>query len=239
MEAMRISFFFPAYHDEATVEPLANALDRVLGELSDEHEIIVVDDASPDRSGEVADRLAAENPRIRVVHHPENRGYGQAVWSGIQASRFEWVAFTDGDMQYDVNEFPRFVQAARAGADVVVGYKTSRAEGWRRELTSRAYNMAIRACFDLGLRDVDCAFKLMKRTALDGFVPSTYYQEAFLLVEALYKAKRRGARITEVPVSHREREFGESQCFTWRTARRLAWNTARGAVVGRLLGAWQ
>lgn len=236
---MRISFFFPAYHDEATVEPLAKAADEVLLQLCDEHEIIVVDDASPDRSGEIADRVACENPRVRVVHHPTNRGYGQAVWSGIQTSRYEWIAFTDGDMQYDVNELPRFVAAAQRGADVVVGYKTQRAEGWRRTVTSRAYNAAVQACFGLGLRDVDCAFKLMRRSVLEDFVPSTHYNEAFILVEALYKAKLRGARIAEVPVSHRDRIAGESQCFTWRTARRLAWNTARGAVVGRLLGAWQ
>jgi glycosyltransferase involved in cell wall biosynthesis len=236
---MQISFFFPAYHDESTVEPLAGEADRVLGELCAEHEIIIVDDASPDRSGEIADRVASRNPRVRVIHHPENRGYGQAVWSGIQAARHDWIAFTDGDMQYDVNELPRFVQAAKAGADIVVGHKVQRAEGWRRTVTSRAYNVAVQACFGLGLSDVDCAFKLMNRSTFDGFVPSTHYSEAFILVEALYKAKRRGARIVEVPVSHRERVAGESQCFTWRTARRLAWNTARGAVMGRLLGAWQ
>jgi glycosyltransferase involved in cell wall biosynthesis len=237
---MRISFFFPAYRDEPTVEPLARLADRVLSKICDEHEVIVVDDASPDRSGEIADRLASESPRFRVVHHPQNRGYGQAVWSGIQAARHEWVAFTDGDMQYDVEELPRLVETARSqGADVVVGYKEKRAEGFRREATSRAYNLAIRACFGLGLRDVDCAFKLMRRDVFEGFVPSTHYTEAFILVEALYRARRRGAKIVEVPVSHRERPFGESQCFTWRTTRRLAWNTARGFVVGRVLGAWE
>ncbi len=235
---MRVSFFFPAYNDENTVAPLANLADEVLSECCDAHEIIVVDDASPDRSGEIADELAKENDRIRVVHHPENRGYGQAVWSGIQAARYEWVAFTDGDMQYDVRELPRLVEAAHSGADVVVGYKTERAEGWRRDLTSKVYNTAVDACFGLGLRDVDCAFKLIRLEALEGFTPSTHYTEAFILVEALYGAKRRGARIVQLPVSHREREFGDSQCFTWRTTYRLAWNTARGFFVGRLLGGW-
>jgi glycosyltransferase involved in cell wall biosynthesis len=236
---MRISFFFPAYHDEATVEPLARLADEVLSGLCDEHEVIVVDDASPDRSGAIADQVAAENPRVRVVHHPHNRGYGQAVWSGIQASRLEWIAFTDGDMQYDVRELPKLVSAARAGADVVVGYKPQRAEGWRRTLSSRLYNAAIGATLGLGLRDVDCAFKLMHRSVFESFVPSTHYTEAFILVEAFYKAKRAGARLVEVPVSHRPRIAGQSQCFTWRTARRLAWNTARGAVMARVPGAWR
>jgi glycosyltransferase involved in cell wall biosynthesis len=234
---MRISFFFPAYHDEQTVRPLALLADQVLSELCDEHEIIVVNDASPDRAGEIADAVARENPRVRVVHHPENRGYGQAVWSGIRASRLDWIAFTDGDMQYDVRELPRFVETAKSGADVVVGYKPQRAEGWRRTLTSRAYNATIRATLGLGLRDVDCAFKLMHRSTFEQYVPSTHYTEAFILVEALYKAKRRGAAIAEIPVSHRPRIAGESQCFTWRTARRLAWNAARGAVMARV-GAW-
>lgn len=234
---MRISFFFPAYLDEKTVEPLARLADEVLSSLCVEHEVIVVDDASPDASGAVADRVAAENPRVRVIHHPVNRGYGQALWSGIQAARFEWIAFTDGDMQYDVRELGRFVEAARRGADAVVGYKTDRADGWRRVLTSRVYNATVRALVGLGLRDVDCAFKLLHRSVFEGFRPTMHYKEAFLLVEALYRAQRRGLRIVEVPVSHRERPHGTSSCFNFRTARRLAWNTLRGAVVLRLPGA--
>src|SRR5271163_4236317 len=146
---MRVSFFFPAYRDEHTVEPLARLADEVLSRIATEHEIIIVDDASPDRSGEIADRLAAENPRIRVVHHPKNRGYGQAVWSGLQASRFEWIGFTDGDMQYDVTELPRFVEQAKTGADMVLGYKTARAEGWKREVTSYLHNASIRTLLGL------------------------------------------------------------------------------------------
>ena len=236
---MRISFFFPAYHDEGTVRPLALEADRVLSGLCDAHEIIIVDDASPDRSGAIADELAAENPRVRVIHHPTNRGYGQAVWSGLQAARYEWIAFTDGDMQYDVRELPRFVDEAEWGADAVVGYKTERAEGWQRAATSRLYNGAVGLLFGLGLRDVDCAFKLMRRSLFEDFEPSTAYTEAFLLVEALYRAKQDGARIVEIPVSHRERPHGESRCFTWQTARRLAWYTGRGFVLGRVLGQWR
>jgi len=236
---VKVSFFFPAYHDEATVEPLAKALDEVLGGLCEEHEIIVVEDGSPDASGAIADRVAAENPRVRVVHHPNNRGYGQAVLSGLRAARLDWVGFVDGDMQYDVRELPRFFDEAKRGADVVVGRKTRRVEGWRRSSTSWAYNAAVRACFGLGLHDTDCGFKLMRRSFLADFEPSTHYHEAFLVVEALYKAKLRGARIVEVPVSHYPRVAGQSQSFNWRTARRLAWNTARGAVVGRVLGRWK
>ena len=236
---MKISFFFPAYRDEATVEPLCLLLDEVLGAACEEHEIIVVDDGSPDRSGEIADRLALHNPRVRVVHHAENRGYGQAVLSGLRAARLPWIGFTDGDMQYDVRELDRFLAKARAGYDVVVGRKERRAEGLRRSATSYLYNAAVRTCFGLGLSDTDCAFKLMHRHVIEGFEPSTHYHEAFVLVEALYKAKRRGARIAEVPVSHHPRIAGVSQSFTWRTARRLAWNTARGALVGRVLGRWE
>lgn len=236
---MRISFFFPAYFDEGTVEPLVRLADAVLSEVATEHEIIVVDDGSPDRSGAIADALAAENPRVRVVHHPVNRGYGQALWSGFQAARYEWIAFTDGDMQYDIRELPMFVERAVNGADAVVGYKPHRAEGWRRALASLAYNTAVQRLLALPLRDVDCAFKLLRREFVQGIRPSTEYTEAFLVVELLYRARRRGARIQEVPVSHRERPWGQSHCFSFRTARRLAYYTVRGAVVGRLLGAWR
>ncbi len=236
---MRISFFFPAYNDEATVEPLALALDEVLDLVADDHEIIIVDDGGPDHSGARAAALAARHPRVRVIHHPENRGYGQALWSGIQAARFEWIGFTDGDMQYDVQDLPRLVRAARAGADVIAGYKLTRAEGFKRAAASYIYNRVLGILFGLPLRDVDCAFKLMHRRVFDGFVPSTYYREAFLLVEAFYRARARGLVFVEVPVRHRERPHGDSQCFTWRTTGRLAYYTARGAVIGRLLGRWR
>lgn len=236
---VRVSFFFPAYCDEGTVVPLARLADEVLGDLVEEHEIIIVDDGSPDRSGELADGLAAQNPRVRVVHHRQNRGYGQALWSGFCHSRYEWVAFTDGDMQYDVRELKSFVARARDGADAVVGYKTHRAEGWRREVASLVYNRVVRTLFGLPLRDVDCAFKLLRRELLEGYRLSTYYTEAFLMVEVLYRAHIRGARIDQLPVSHRPRPSGESQCFTWRTSRRLAWYALRGAVVGRLFGGWK
>ncbi|MDY0000114.1 MAG: glycosyltransferase family 2 protein [Polyangia bacterium] len=236
---MRISFFFPAYHDEGTIEPLVRLADEVLGEVATEHEIIVVDDCSPDRSGAIADRLAAENPRVRVIHHPRNKGYGQALWSGFQAARLDWVAFTDGDMQYDLHELPALIERAKAGADAVVGYKTQRAEGWRRSVLSRAYNLAVRSLLSLPLRDVDCAFKLLRRELVQGVTPSTEYTEAFLMVELLYRARQRGARVEEVPVSHRERPWGESRCFSFRTARRLTYYLLRGAVVGRALGRWR
>lgn len=220
------------------MEPLVRQLDAVLGALVEAHEIIVVDDASPDRSGEIADRLAADNPRVRALHHVVNRGYGQAVWSGILASRYEWIGFTDGDLQYDPAELDRFVHAARAGADAVLGYKTGRAEGRRRRVTSWIYNAALEGLFGLGLRDADCAFKLLHRRIVADFAPSTHYTEAFILVEALYRARRRGARLAQVPVSHRPRPHGESRCFTGRTARRLAWYALRGAALGRLAGVW-
>jgi glycosyltransferase involved in cell wall biosynthesis len=235
---MQISFFFPAYLDEATVEPLALLTDSVLAELCTEHEVIIVDDASPDRSGEIADRVAAANPRIRVIHHPVNLGYGRVLQTGIRASRYEWIGFTDGDMQYEIRELPFFVQEAKNGADAVIGYKPARADGWKRRTTSVIYNGAIRLLFGMNLRDADCAFKLMHRRIFEGFSPSVDYKEAFLLVEAFYRAEQRGARIVQVPVTHRVRPFGDSACFSWRTARRMAWYALRGATVGRLMGGW-
>jgi len=236
---MEISFFFPAYRDEATVEPLARALDEVLCVNSDVHEILIVDDDSPDSSGQIADRLAAENPRIRSIHHARNFGYGRVLLTGIRESRFEWIGFTDGDMQYDVRELPNLIAAARSGADIVAGYKTSRADGLKRRVSSYAYNSAIRLLTGLDLHDADCAFKLMHRSVFEDFIPSTDYKEAFLLVEAFYKAARRGARIVQLPVSHRPRPHGESSCFSLTTARRMAWYALRGAVHGRLLGSWR
>ncbi|MBW1811312.1 MAG: glycosyltransferase family 2 protein [Deltaproteobacteria bacterium] len=236
---MQISFFFPAYYDEATVEPLALLADQVLAEICTEYEVIIIDDASPDKSGEVADRVAGKNQRIRVIHHEKNLGYGRVLQTGIRESKYEWIAFTDGDMQYDVRELPRLAAEAYKGAKIVAGYKMSRADGWKRELTSALYNNTIQILFGMKLRDADCAFKLMHRSIFEDFKPSLDYKEAFLLVEAFYRAQRKGTKIVQVPVSHRPRPYGDSSCFSWRTARRMAWYALRGAVFGRVLGGWK
>mgnify|MGYP005850641481 CR=1 FL=1 len=209
-----VSFFFPAYNDAKTIAPLTEALRGVLARHCDAYEIIIVVDASPDNSGAVADAMAEQYPEVRAIHHPVNQGYGPAVMSGIRAARYDWVAFTDGDMQFDVTEFDRLQNAAARGADIVAGRRVKRADPWRRIAFSAVYNLGLRLFLGIPLHDMDCAFKLMRRRIFVECPPAGRYREAFVLVEVFFKSMRQGYTIAEVPVSHLPRRFGESQCFS-------------------------
>lgn len=209
----KVSFFFPAYNDARTIAPLTEALRNVLSNCCDEYEIIIVVDSSPDDSDTVADAMAEKYPEVRAIHHPENRGYGPALMTGIAAAKYDWVAFTDGDMQFDVSQFGLLQECARR-FDIVAGRRVKRADPWRRIFFSAVYNAALRLFLGIPLHDMDCAFKLMRKRIFDEITPTAQYREAFVLVEIFYKALRRGYTIAEIPVSHHPRRFGESQCFS-------------------------
>jgi glycosyltransferase involved in cell wall biosynthesis len=233
---MRISFFFPVYNDEMTVRPIVEMARGVLASGAEDFEIIVVDDASPDRSGAIADALQAEDPRVRAVHHPRNLGFGQALRTGFNAARFEWIAFTDGDMQYDVGELVRFLPHI-AEADILVGYRENRADGSMRALFSRLFNFCLRRLIGLNLRDGDCGFKLIRKDVVDAVRVDYPYKESFYLIEMMRRAAGRGYRIREVPVTHHPRAHGVSQVMSLASVWRYAFYTLRGFIC-RLSGAW-
>ena len=205
----RLSYFFPAHNEEANLEGLvAEALDT-LPSLADTFEIIAVDDGSRDRTAEIADRLAAANPDVvRVVHHPVNRGYGGALRSGFEASRYELLAFTDGDRQFRVADLGRLTARLQAPdrPDVVVGYRIRRADPLIRIVYARTYKLANRVLFGLRVRDVDCAAKLFRREALDGVRVAS--GGAFFSAELLIKIRNQGRSVVEVGVPHYPRPAG-------------------------------
>src|SRR5215472_1400951 len=133
-----ISVFLPCHNEEGNVERVVHALDRELPKVSDRYEIIVVNDGSRDRTGEIADRLAAANPHVKVVHHPVNRGYGGAVTSGIHACSQPWVVLCDGDGQFEASDIARLA-AKTPQCDVVVGYRSHRADPLMRKVNGKAW----------------------------------------------------------------------------------------------------
>jgi len=185
---------------------MVERLTAVLPCVSAEYEIIVVNDGSADSTGAVADRLAAVDPHVRVVHHPANRGYGGALKSGFAASRKEYVFFTDGDGQFDVTEIDRLLPYVPE-YDVVVGYRLERAEGALRKLNAAAWNWLVRRLFHIPVRDVDCAFKLFKRRVLDSVRVEA--EGAMISTEVLGRAVRAGFSVIEVGVHHFERQHGK------------------------------
>ena len=207
----RLSYFFPAHNEEANLEGLVDEALAVLPTLADTFEIIAVNDGSKDRTREIADALAARHPDVvRAVHHPTNYGYGAALRSGFGASRYELIAFTDGDRQFKVADLGRLT-ARLAGADhpdVVVGFRIKRADPLVRTLYARAYRLANRLFFGLEVTDVDCAAKLFRREALaDIHVESA---GAFFSAELMIKLHSSGRSVVEVGIPHYPRTAGSA-----------------------------
>jgi glycosyltransferase involved in cell wall biosynthesis len=200
-----LSAFFPARDEEANVVPMVEALLRVLPAVAARWELIIVDDGSRDATGRLADALASEEAAVRVVHHATSRGYGGAIRAGLAAARYEYVFFTDGDRQFDPAQITTLI-AALGRADVVVGYRHARSDPLVRRLNGAGWNLLVRALLRLPVRDVNCAFKLFRRSALAGIAPEA--DGAMVSAELLARLARAGRRIVEVPVDHYPRHYG-------------------------------
>jgi glycosyltransferase involved in cell wall biosynthesis len=171
-----------------------------------DHEIIVVDDGSSDATALIAAQLAERDRRVRVIVHTRNRGYGDAVRTGIAAARMPWVLLTDADLQFDLSELEDFLPVA-AHADIVVGWRIARRDPLNRRLNASAWNWLVRRMFHLPVRDVDCAFKLVRRDLLEQFALEA--TGAMISTELVVKCLAAGGRLEEIGVHHRPRVAGE------------------------------
>ena len=234
-----ISAFFPAYNDAGTIASMVVTADRTLREITDDYEVIVVNDGSPDHTADILADLQTRYPNLRVVTHPKNRGYGGALRSGFAGATKEFVCYTDGDAQYDPREFKLLAEHLAEGIDVVQGYKIQRHDPVERIIIGKAYHAIVRAMFGLPIRDVDCDFRLIRRTIFDEV---TLTQDSGVIcVELMTKIAQAGFRITEVPVHHYHRAYGKSQFFNFRRVGRVgvdllklwAWLVLLPALMGR------
>lgn len=204
--ADRISLFFPVYRDERTVERVATKARRVLDELAGEWEIIVVNDGSPDRAGEIAEDLARSDPRVRVVHHGRNLGYGSALRTGLAAARYEWIAFTDGDDEYEVDDL-RKLWRLRDRYDLVLTFRYAKRYGSARIFISWVYNNLLRRVFRTRYRDISCGLRLVRKEVADELpLRST---SPFIGAEIAIKTMLKGFRVGEVGIQTFPREFGK------------------------------
>lgn len=207
-----ITAVFPCYRDERTIGPLVEAALRVLPDLCDAPEVVVVDDASPDGAGEVLDGLERKYPgTVRTVRHRVNQGYGAAVRAGLAAATREFVSYTDGDGQYDVADLPALVACMEDGVGLVNGWKRRRVDPLPRIVVGRVYHAAVTRAFGLRIRDVHCDFRLMRASVLKAR-PLRVVGGA-LGVELVRTFQDSGLEVREVPVSHRAREHGRSTFF--------------------------
>ena len=208
-----ISVFFPAYNDAGTIASLVVLADRTLRKLTDDYEVIVVNDGSGDHTPLVLSELQSVYPKLRVIHHPVNRGYGSALRTGFDAASKDWIFYTDGDAQYDVRELEKLVPLMTADVDIVNGYKISRSDPFHRIVIGRVYHHIVSLLFGLTVRDVDCDFRLMRRAIFETI--NLEKTSGVICLEMMKKITDGGFRIVEVPVHHYHRAFGKSQFFNF------------------------
>lgn len=202
-----ISAFFPAYNEEANIAALCLKTAAVLQRISPDWEVVAVNDGSRDATAAVVEALHAKEPRIRVVSHGVNQGYGAAVKTGFASAQKDWIFFTDGDGQFDVAELESRLAPLMEGHDLVVGYRIKRADPFQRRANAWAWGTLVRTLFGLkGVRDIDCAFKIVRRGVFEKFKLET--TGAMISTELLVKSQKNGFRIAEVGVSHYPRTAG-------------------------------
>jgi glycosyltransferase involved in cell wall biosynthesis len=220
-----LSVFFPAYNDSGTIASLVIAARRAAAALTPDFEVIVVNDGSADDTAAIADELARTYPEVRVVHHERNRGYGGALRTGLREARKDLIFYTDGDAQYDPAELARLWPHMRPGVDFVNGYKISRSDPLHRIVIGRLYHYTVKTLFGLGVRDVDCDFRLIRRAVFDRVELTR--NSGVICLELMKKVTDAGFVIEEVPVHHYHRAFGRSQFFNFRRLFRTAVDVAK------------
>ena len=201
-----LSVFLPSHNEEGNVERVVRSWTAELPRVAEDFEVIVVDDGSKDRTGEIAERLAKEDSHVKVVRHPVNRGYGGAVISGIRAATLPYVLLCDGDGQFDPADIERLTPFVPE-YDVVAGRRVRRADHLMRRINGKAWTTLVRVLLGITISDIDCGFKLFKREKLDGMELRAH--GAMISTELVARLAGRNAKVKEVDVGHLPRLTGE------------------------------
>ena len=220
-----LSVFFPALNDSGTIASMVIRAVKTASELTSDYEVIVVNDGSTDATAEIADELSRTFPRVRVVHHPTNRGYGGALQTGFRTATKDLIFYTDGDAQYDPAELAALWARLTPEADLVNGYKIDRSDPLHRIIIGRTYHHIVSLLFGLKMRDVDCDFRLMRRSIFDRI--QLEKTSGVICLEMMKKIHDAKFKIVEVPVHHYHRAFGKSQFFNFRRIFKTAFDVMR------------
>ena len=206
-----LSAIFPAYNDAGTIASMISAAQIASRQVTDDFEIVVVNDGSTDYTGLILEDMKHRFPELRVISHSSNRGYGGALRSGFAAAQKDWVFYTDGDAQYNPLELVSLVNALTDGVDAVNGYKSTRHDSLLRIVIGRSYHYLLKLLFRFRLRDVDCDFRLVPTRILREI--DLVSDSGAICLEMVKKIEDAGYVFAEIPVSHYPRKYGISQFF--------------------------
>jgi len=201
-----LTVFYPCYNEEANVERTTEAALKAGRRLCGDLEIIIVDDGSVDRTGEIADALAAKYDEVRAVHNSPNLGYGGALQRGFREATKDWIFYTDGDGQFDFEDIDNLLPLL-AEHDIVSAYRLDRKDPLLRKLNAWCWTVLVNTVFGLRLRDIDCAFKIFPRRLFEQI--EMWSLGALIDAEILAKATRLGYRVGQAGVHHYRRTAGE------------------------------
>ncbi len=206
-----LSVFFPCYNEENNIKTTVDKAVKVLEKTAKKWEIIIVNDGSKDKTGEVALKIQKKYPSIKIVTHSPNRGYGAAFKSGLYHARYQWIAFTDSDGQFDFSEIKNFIDTQkRTKADLVIGYYLGRKVSKAVIVSSKIWELIVFILFGLKVKDIDCGFKFISKKVVDAIPKLEAERGAFISSEFLIKAKKAGFKIVEIGVHHYPRVEGQA-----------------------------
>jgi len=203
-----LSLFFPAYNEEANLQNTIEKAIPILKEVAEKYEVLIINDGSKDKTGEIADRLAKKYSFVKVIHHNPNRGYGAALKSGLYNSQYDWIVFTDSDGQFDFSEVVKLIEKS-GEADIVAGFRINRQDPLIRKIFGKGWTLLANILLGINIRDVDCGFKLIKKEVVKKIPPLESERGGMISPELLGKARKAGFKIVEVGVHHYPRKEGK------------------------------
>ena len=214
MSDLNVSLFFPLYKDEATVRTVAEQGIALLRGYATNFEIIIVDDGSPDRSGQIADELAQQHPdAIRVIHHGTNRGYGAAFMTGVAACRHEWICMVDGDNEYAVADLKKMLEL-RSFYRLIIAFRYRKLYATKRIFISFVYNFVLRRLFRTPFRDISTGIRVIHRSVLEQVNLTS--NSPFIGAELAIKSMLAGHPVGELGIQTFPRSFGTGSSTSMR-----------------------
>lgn len=208
-----ITVFFPVYKDEHTVALVAAKAIAVCQDIANQFEIIIIDDCSPDRSGAIADELAAKYPFIRAIHHPHNMGYGAALKTGFKNAKYDLICLTDGDDEYDLNDLRKMIKL-KDFYDLIITFRYKKIYSNKRIFISYIYNKVLRWLFRTRFRDISTGMRLVKKSLIEELQLTS--DSPFIGAEITIKSMLKGYRIGEMGIQTFPREIGKGSSTSMR-----------------------